>query len=70
MRQFGPDHPNVAVHRSNLATILYALGEHAEARKQTELALDIFRRKLPPGHEKIRRLECWQNTISGGAQAG
>jgi len=38
LRQLGPDHPDVAVYRSNLSSILGDLGEHGEARKQFELA--------------------------------
>ncbi len=53
LRQFGPDHPTVAVDRSNLANILGALGEHAEARKQIELALESALRQFGPDHPNV-----------------
>jgi tetratricopeptide (TPR) repeat protein len=53
LRQFGPDHPNVAIRRSNLANILRALGEHAEARKQVELALESDLRQFGPDHPNV-----------------
>ena len=53
LRQFGPDHPDVAVHRSNLAIILRDLGEHAEARRQIELALESDLRQFGPDHPNV-----------------
>ncbi|MBM3785556.1 MAG: tetratricopeptide repeat protein, partial [Acidobacteria bacterium] len=53
LRQFGPDHPNVAAHRSNLATILRALGEHQAARQQIELALESALRQFGPDHPNV-----------------
>ena len=53
LRQLGPDHPNVAVYRSNLANILGDLGEHGEARKQIELALESALRQFGPDHPAI-----------------
>ena len=53
MRQFGPDHPDVAVRRWNLANILRDLGEHAEARKQIELALESDLRQFGPDHPTV-----------------
>ena len=43
----------MAMRRSNLATILEALGEHGEARKQIELALESDLRQLGPDHPKV-----------------
>lgn len=57
LRQFGPDHPKVAVRRSNLAIILSASGEHAEALSEMEQALQIFKAKLPAGHPSIQQGE-------------
>jgi tetratricopeptide (TPR) repeat protein len=53
LRQFGPDHPNVATYRSNLATILRALGEHGEARRQIEKALESDLRQFGPDHPNV-----------------
>ncbi len=53
LRQFGPDHPNVAVRRSNLANILGDLGEHGEARRQIELALESDLRQFGPDHPDV-----------------
>jgi tetratricopeptide (TPR) repeat protein len=53
LRQFGPDHPKVAVRRSNLASILRNLGEHAAAREQIERALESDLRQFGPDHPKV-----------------
>ena len=53
VRQFGPDHPTVAVRRSNLATILRDLGEHQQARQQIELALESELRQFGPDHPNV-----------------
>jgi tetratricopeptide (TPR) repeat protein len=53
LRHLGPDHPNVAVYRSNLADSLRDLGEHAEARKQIELALESALRQFGPDHPTV-----------------
>ena len=53
LRQFGPDHPNVAVSRSNLATILRDLGEHQAAREQIELALESDLRQFGPDNSTV-----------------
>jgi tetratricopeptide (TPR) repeat protein len=49
----GPDRPEVAVRRSNLAIVLSRLGEHGEARKQIELALESGLRQLGPDHSEV-----------------
>ncbi len=66
LRQLGPDHPNVAIRRGNLAAILYKLGERGAALREIDLALEILRRKLPPGHPDIRRGERWREVILDG----
>ncbi len=48
-----PDHPHVAVYRSNLANILGSLAEHAEARKQIEQALESDLRQFGPDHPNV-----------------
>ena len=53
LRQFGPDHPNVAVSRSNLASILGDLGDHQAAREQIELALASDLRQFGPDHPNV-----------------
>ena len=53
LRQFGPDHPTVAVSRSNLSNILRDLGEHQESRKQIELALASDLRQFGPDHPTV-----------------
>jgi tetratricopeptide (TPR) repeat protein len=53
LRRLGPDHPEVAVSRSNLAVILRNLGEHQEARKQIELALESDLRQFGPDHPSV-----------------
>ena len=53
LKQFGPDDPNVAVQRSNLANILRDLGEHAEARRQIELALESDLKQFGPDHPNV-----------------
>jgi tetratricopeptide (TPR) repeat protein len=51
--QFGPDHPEVALRRSNLATILRRLGELHEARKEIDMALESDLRQFGPDHPNI-----------------
>ena len=63
MRQFGPDHPSVAVSRSNLAAVLYNLQDYPKALAEIDLALDLFRRKLPAGHPHIRGAEGSRRVI-------
>ena len=53
LRQFGPDHPNVAVRRS----------EFSKALAEIDLVLEVFRRKLPAGHPHIRGAEEWRGGI-------
>jgi len=53
LRQFGPDHPTVAVSRSNLASILGDLGDHQAAREQIELALASDLRQFGPDHPNV-----------------
>ena len=55
LRQFGPDHPNVAVRRSNLAVILRNLGKHQAAREQIELALASGLSQFGPDHPTVSR---------------
>jgi hypothetical protein len=55
----------VAVTRGNLAAILYSLKEREAALREIEMALEIFRNKLPPGHPNIRNAEGWRETILG-----
>ena len=52
-REGGPDSPDVAACRSNLANILGTLGEHKEARKQIELALESGLRLFGPDHPNV-----------------
>ena len=63
LRQFGPDHPSVAVRRGNLAAVLYNLQDYPKALAEIDLALDLFRRKLPAGHPHIRSAEGWRGDI-------
>jgi tetratricopeptide (TPR) repeat protein len=53
LRRFGPDQPELAVYRSNLAHILRELGEYGEARKQIELALELALRQFGPDHPNV-----------------
>ncbi|MCC6539643.1 MAG: tetratricopeptide repeat protein, partial [Bryobacterales bacterium] len=53
MRQFGPDHSEVAIRRSNLAIILRNLGEHAAAREQIQLALASDLKQFGPDHPNV-----------------
>ena len=48
-----PDHPTVAVDRSNLANILGDLGEHGDARMQIELALESDLKQFGPDHPNV-----------------
>jgi hypothetical protein len=43
------------------------LGEREAALREVELALEIFRKKLPAGHPHIRSAEGWREVISGRA---
>jgi len=60
----------VATYRSNLAAILRDLGEQTEARKQIELALEVFRKTLPPGHPHIGNAEDWREIILRDSEEG
>jgi tetratricopeptide (TPR) repeat protein len=53
LHRLGPDHPEVATSRSNLANILDDLGEHTEARTQIEMALESDLRQLGPNHPQV-----------------
>jgi len=39
-----------AVRRLNPAVILYSLNDREAALREIEMALEIFRKDLPPGH--------------------
>jgi tetratricopeptide (TPR) repeat protein len=68
-RQFGPDHPTVAVRRNNLAGVLYSLGDFRGALREIDLALDIFRRTLPAEHPYILTSEESRSVILRGARS-
>ena len=63
LRQYGPDHPTVAVRRVNLAAVLYSLRDYREALVEIDRALELHRRKLPAGHPHIWGAEEWRETI-------
>ncbi|MBM3737686.1 MAG: tetratricopeptide repeat protein, partial [Acidobacteria bacterium] len=65
LRQFGPDHPTIAVLRSNLANILGALGEHQAARQQIDLALESALRQFGPDHPDVAVLRSNLASILG-----
>jgi len=46
------------------------LGEQTEARKQIELALEVFRKTLPPGHPHIGNAEDWREIILRDSEEG
>jgi len=53
LKNFGRDHPAIAVRRGNLAAILRALGELAAARTQFQLALDVALQNFRPDHPTV-----------------
>ena len=63
VRQLGPDHLNVAMSRGNLVAVLYSLQDYPKALAEIDLALDLFRRKLPAGHPHIGIAERWRARI-------
>ena len=48
LRQFGPNHPNVAVRRSNLANILHEARDYAKAEAENRAILTIRASEFPP----------------------
>jgi hypothetical protein len=50
---FGPNDPNVAIYRGNLAGVLQGLGDLAGARVQFEQALAIGEATLPRDHPNL-----------------
>ena len=63
LRQFGPDHPTIAINRGNLAAILYHLRDFPAALREIDQALAIFRAKLPPVHPDIKSAERFRDVI-------
>jgi hypothetical protein len=53
-----------------LAAILYSLGKHETAVQEINQALDIRRKKLPPGHGHIRNAERRRDIILAKLQSG
>ena len=53
LQQFGPDHPDIAVHRSHLSIILSDLGEHQVAYEQIALALASDLRQFGADHPTV-----------------
>jgi tetratricopeptide (TPR) repeat protein len=53
LQEFGPDHPNVATARHNLASVLEELGEVPEARRQQELALESLLKSFGANHPDV-----------------
>jgi hypothetical protein len=51
--------------RTWLAAILYDLQDNEGAQREIDSALEIFRKKLPPGHPRILNAEGWRKTILG-----
>jgi hypothetical protein len=49
----GPDHPDVAIRRNNLGSVLQDLGDLAGAKKQLERALAIGEAALGPDHPTV-----------------
>ncbi|MBM3737443.1 MAG: tetratricopeptide repeat protein, partial [Acidobacteria bacterium] len=69
LRQFGPDHPNVATRHNNLATILYFLGDFPGALREIDQALAIRRKTLPPAHPYIKASGSTREMILRALQA-
>ena len=67
---YGPDHPEVAIDLSNLATILLDLGQLAEARSLVERALAIDEAVYGPDHPTVATLRANLAVISGNRTHG
>jgi Flp pilus assembly protein TadD len=52
-KHFEPDHPKLAISYSNLAAILYDLGDLAGARRRIEQAIAIGEKHFEPDHPKL-----------------
>ena len=53
LQHYDPDHPSVATRRSDLATVLWALGDLAGAREHLEFALESDLKSFGPDHPKV-----------------
>ena len=54
-KNFGPDHPNVAISSSNLAVVYQALGRYEEAAGLLEAALASDQKNFGPDHPSVAR---------------
>ena len=63
LKNLGPDHPNVAAYRSNLANILSDLGDLPAALREIDQAIAIFRKALPENHPNIQTAESIRASI-------
>ena len=52
---FGEVHEAITIRRSNLAQVLYALGEYPRAEEEMRLALEVSKKVFPPGATAINR---------------
>jgi tetratricopeptide (TPR) repeat protein len=55
-KEYGPDHPYVAISLNNLGRVLQELGDLEEAKKNIERALVIFKKKYGPDHPDTGKL--------------
>ncbi len=55
-KAFGPDHPTLAIHYNNLASILQAMGELEEAKEYTLKAIEIDKKAFGPDHPNLAPL--------------
>ncbi len=53
MKNFGADHPRVAVSQSNLATVYYSLGQYYRARDLLELAMSSDMKNFGADHPTV-----------------
>jgi Tfp pilus assembly protein PilF len=64
-KNFGPDHPTVAVSQSNLATVYLEKGDYQGARELFEKALRVCRDRLGEDHPNTKVVERWMKKVDG-----
>ena len=52
-KALGPDHPDVAANRNNLAALYYAQGDYAQAEPLFKRSLAIWEKALGPDHPNV-----------------
>jgi hypothetical protein len=64
----GPDHPDLAIRRNNLGSLLWGLGDLEGARAQYERALAICEAALGPDHPTTTAIRGYLDNLMQALQ--